>query len=151
MHNNSTVQHTKVCFSSSYFAQPGSMDSADEIYWQNLLVNRPQTTVRPGTLSGEPTDISLVALKCHQIGNMTKTPQASLEFGVRQYMTNSTHHHGPHSLSPCCVNRASQLECNGNCNARRSVLQLCTLCSQPIRVLTRISNRFASNKVRHEV
>ena len=48
------------------------------------------------------THIALVALKRHQIGNMTKTPKASLEFGVKQYMSNCPSPRPPLTFNLLC-------------------------------------------------
>lgn len=95
-------------------------------FWTVTAFNQCQFRTWSQRTEQEPTPTALAALKYHHIGNMTKTPQASLEFGVKQYMGNSAHHHSPHSLSTGYVNRASQLECKSHCNAWRSSLWLDT-------------------------
>lgn len=102
----------------------------------------------------EPTHIALEASKCHQIGNMTKTPTGLPGIWGKTILSKSAHHHGPRSLSTCYVNRAGQLECRSHCNTTRSFLWLCTLCSQSRQILPYCYLSYFSyalHKVRHEV
>lgn len=131
LHNNPAAQHSNACLFPSCFTQlcidvhslSKLMRYTGKNFW---TVGTCLSSVCPHSSSQrtaqKPTHIASETLKCHQIGNMTKTPTGLPGIWGVTILSDSAHHHGPHSLSTCYVNRAGQLECRSCCNTWRSVL-----------------------------
>lgn len=118
------------------------------------------TSVCPGTLSvanhsGRNENPHTVALKCHQIGNMTKTPQASLEFGVKQYWVTLPITMAPTHFQPAMSTGLASWNAAATATHRDQSCGSAHSAVSPLKnylpVITRISNRYTSHNVRHEV
>lgn len=81
---------------------------------------------------------------------MTKTLQAPVEFGVKQNMSNSAHHQGPHSLSTHYVNTrawnagATAKHGDQSCSSAHYIVS-------PLKYYLAVSSYFKQVSITHEI
>lgn len=109
---------------SFFFVHPSSLwaELSDDTNWWVFTESWSFVCGWSQRIEREPTHIVLYWLwKAVKSETWLRPNRLPWNLGVKQYVSNSAHHHGPHSLSTCYVNRSCQLECRSHCDTWRSM------------------------------